>query len=187
MATIRICAIPECGKKHFGRGWCLMHYHRWYKHGDPLYVRRRVRSSFKSPAQMTEYRRNKIREYQTSSRGRAAILRNTYRSKDACDFTVDEMEMAINQPCFYCGTTEYRRGLDRLDNSKGHVKDNVVTSCTLCNVVRGVRFTPEEMKLIGAVINKIRAARPLTDGEYKTGWGQMDRRVKSTTLPDART
>ncbi len=24
-----------CNGKHFGRGWCQAHYHRWRKHGDP--------------------------------------------------------------------------------------------------------------------------------------------------------
>lgn len=36
MATTRICTIPDCGKKHFGRGWCNAHYSRWRDHGDPL-------------------------------------------------------------------------------------------------------------------------------------------------------
>src|SRR5687767_14275504 len=36
MATQRICSIPDCGKKHFGRGWCAAHWVRWQRHGDPL-------------------------------------------------------------------------------------------------------------------------------------------------------
>lgn len=29
------CQIPDCGNKHFGRGWCEKHYRRWYTKGDP--------------------------------------------------------------------------------------------------------------------------------------------------------
>jgi hypothetical protein len=36
MAEPKICSIPDCGKKHFGRGFCQAHYQRLRKHGDPL-------------------------------------------------------------------------------------------------------------------------------------------------------
>lgn len=36
MATSRICSIPDCDKPAVARGWCSVHYQRWYAHGDPL-------------------------------------------------------------------------------------------------------------------------------------------------------
>lgn len=39
-------------------------------------------------------------------------------------------------PCSYCGL-EHAHGLDRLDNSKGHSKDNVVPCCEKCNYLLG--------------------------------------------------
>ena len=30
------CTIEGCRRKHYGRGWCSMHYHRWRNHGNPL-------------------------------------------------------------------------------------------------------------------------------------------------------
>jgi hypothetical protein len=36
MAALRLCSIPDCGKRHFGRGFCSAHYERWRRHGDPL-------------------------------------------------------------------------------------------------------------------------------------------------------
>lgn len=32
----RICSIPECSRRHYGRGWCKAHYERWRQHGNPL-------------------------------------------------------------------------------------------------------------------------------------------------------
>lgn len=31
----RICVESECGRTHYGRGWCRTHYHQWYRHGGP--------------------------------------------------------------------------------------------------------------------------------------------------------
>lgn len=36
MATLRLCSIPDCGKPASSRGWCVDHYVRWKRHGDPL-------------------------------------------------------------------------------------------------------------------------------------------------------
>lgn len=41
MANSPVCSIPNCGKRHFGRGWCEKHYLRWRKNGDPLKCRPR--------------------------------------------------------------------------------------------------------------------------------------------------
>lgn len=65
----------------------------------------------------------------------------------------------ILQPCVYCGTTTANRGLDRIDNDQPHIKGNVQTACTECNIIRGNRFTVEEMKLLGKTVAAIRVAR----------------------------
>lgn len=32
------CSIKNCARLVEGRGWCSLHYQRWYKNGDPLKV-----------------------------------------------------------------------------------------------------------------------------------------------------
>lgn len=36
MANKRICSIPDCGKPHYGRGWCVAHWERNRRHGNPI-------------------------------------------------------------------------------------------------------------------------------------------------------
>lgn len=30
-----ICAVTDCDRRPYSRGWCSMHYNRWKRHGDP--------------------------------------------------------------------------------------------------------------------------------------------------------
>lgn len=38
--STRQCALPECREKHWGRGYCKMHYYRWLRNGDPRMSRK---------------------------------------------------------------------------------------------------------------------------------------------------
>ena len=79
-------------------------------------------------------------------------LYNTYkrRSKNKIDITKKEFKILTKASCFYCGSLpntyaktiqdkKYNKngycynGLDRIDSSKGYVKENVVTCCIICN------------------------------------------------------
>lgn len=39
------CAIADCARPRYGRGWCHTHWQRWYRHGDPATVVRRPSGS----------------------------------------------------------------------------------------------------------------------------------------------
>lgn len=91
------------------------------------------------------------------------MLRN-YKITDknrnlVCDLTTEWIKENItNKSCIYCGDTEFI-GCDRIDNNKGHTKDNVVPCCKLCNQTRNNDFSVEEMHKIGLVIRKIKEQR----------------------------
>lgn len=53
------------------------------------------------------------------------------------DLTREFVAGLVDKPCEYCGDTEGRMSLDRIDNDLGHIQANVVRSCTRCNLVRG--------------------------------------------------
>lgn len=81
-------------------------------------------------------------------------------TKKGYDYNID-LEFAenlIKDGCIYCGDTS-RIGLDRIDNKKGHIKDNVVPACYICNTTRMDHFSHEEMLVIGETIKKIKQWR----------------------------
>jgi hypothetical protein len=53
------------------------------------------------------------------------------------DLDVDFVHAAISEGCSYCGDTDSRMTLDRIDNDFGHTKNNVVSACLRCNLTRG--------------------------------------------------
>ena len=56
---------------------------------------------------------------------------------------------------------DYKDGyiLRRIDNTKGHTKENCVPCCIECNIARGNNFTYEEMKRLGKTIKEIKTLR----------------------------
>lgn len=101
-------------------------------------------------------------EYQ-QQRDKVSRMLSAYRNRDQkrrFDFNLDRdfLNDLISKPCTYCGDTKLI-GADRIDNFKGHTKDNVLPCCYTCNVTRGDQFTVEEMKLLGKTIRLIKENR----------------------------
>lgn len=97
-------------------------------------------------------------------RDKASKMCSSYRTKDRrmrYDFDLDLDWLIKNilfKTCTYCGTKKYI-GCDRIDNNKGHTKDNVIPCCHVCNAVRGNNFTVDEMKILGKCISEINKNR----------------------------
>lgn len=108
------------------------------------------------------------KKYYRTKNGRARVTASGYKKHDSSrklDNDVDwkfMIEYIIDSSCYYCGISNGKLGCDRLDNSKGHTKVNVVPCCRLCNQTRLDNYTPIEMKLIGEVIRKIRQKRAMS-------------------------
>ena len=71
------------------------------------------------------------------------------------DMTRPFIKDLIKDGCLYCGDTTIRMTLDRIDNSNGHIKTNVVPACLRCNLLR--RDMPYAAWLI--LVPKVRQAR----------------------------
>jgi hypothetical protein len=101
------------------------------------------------------------KEWRKTVHGAAITRFNNYRTSDKRkgfenDLTLTFVASRTQDPCDYCGTTDFPRGLDRLDNSLGHQQTNVVPCCEDCNIARGARFSPAQMRVIGPAIAQAR-------------------------------
>lgn len=74
------------------------------------------------------------------------------------DLTLEFFKSEIEKGCVYCGDVK-RVGFDRIDNSKGHSRDNVVPCCYACNCARNDNFSVDEMKIIGLAIKEVKNLR----------------------------
>ncbi len=77
--------------------------------------------------------------------------------------TLEEFEPFLSKPCTYCNgpLPETGSGLDRVDETIGYRKDNVVPSCALCNHLKHSNLTFNEMKVMGKAVKEIRKMRGL--------------------------
>lgn len=100
---------------------------------------------------------NKPYEHRIMRMCGAYKLRDKKRGLDN-DITRDFMLNLCKKPCFYCGDTQ-KIGLDRIDNTKGHTKDNVVPCCYDCNCARMNNFSHQEMIILGKTIKEIKQKR----------------------------
>lgn len=63
-----------------------------------------------------------------------------------CDLDEDFVWEEIKKGCNYCGDHDGKLSLDRIDNSIGHIKTNVVPCCYRCNMIK--RDMPQEAWLL---------------------------------------
>ena len=79
------------------------------------------------------------------------------RKNKSWDFSKNEYEKLVNQPCAYCNDffkpkPEYGIGLDRQNNLLGYSVSNCVSCCGFCNRTRSNLLSPKETHLL---INKL--------------------------------
>lgn len=67
------------------------------------------------------------------------------------DLDREFIKALIVSGCRYCGETKLRMTLDRIDNSVGHIKANVLPCCIRCNYIRGSMPFDAWMVMVPAV------------------------------------
>lgn len=122
-----------------------------------LYGRKKKRNS-KTAKDITEIEQDQIKSKASkmiSSYNKKDIKNGFGKSNLTTEWLINNI---LTKPCVYCGDT-YRIGCDRIDNDKGHNKENVVPCCIECNTARNNYFTYNEMRILGITIRQIKEQR----------------------------
>jgi len=89
-------------------------------------------------------------------------LRSSAAKKNIeCTLTLPDIKEFIKQDvCTYCDTfidwsNVNRYNLDRKDNDKGYIKDNLTVCCWNCNNTKSNRFTHEEFIMLSPMLKEI--------------------------------
>jgi hypothetical protein len=147
------CGVLETEEKPFYKGRAICRSCFILRH-EP-----RAKEYSKSSSGI-KVRRKKGVNYRRNPKNRASIILKDSRRADKLrgydnNLTRSVIESLISTGCQYCGATELKMTLDRMDNAFGHVVDNVVPCCIRCNYIR--RDMPYEAWLL--LIPSIRLAR----------------------------
>ncbi len=96
--------------------------------------------------------------YSKTLKGRYRTVKGSAKRR-SLEFTISikQFEMEIKKPCAYCND-HYRAdigtgsGIDRLDNSKGYIPDNIASCCGHCNYLKGEIYSPLQTKAMVDVL-----------------------------------
>ncbi len=96
--------------------------------------------------------RNKTRDLPITryKRYRASAIKRGYMF--ALD--MDQFMLHWQKPCYYCGIEIKTIGLDRMDNNKGYLIDNIVPCCTRCNLSKYKANTAEFIALCKLIASR---------------------------------
>jgi len=77
------------------------------------------------------------KNHRETSRGKLTEIRASAKARNLdFDLTEKQFDDIATQACHYCNKENTTRGLDRVDNSRGYLMDNVVSCCKTCNFMK---------------------------------------------------
>jgi hypothetical protein len=107
-----------------------------------------------------EKSRKRLRSYYGNPSWQFSVGRSAAKKRKlSWELTLSEYEQIIeNNKCHYCPNVlpKVGHGLDRINNSIGYRRDNVVPCCGVCNKMRNKFLTHEEMIVAMAAITEYR-------------------------------
>jgi len=95
----------------------------------------RIKSDPDKLERRRQYHRDYHQRHPEMARYKSMVSGDSKKGR-MCDISIESYRDMIAKPCYYCSVTECG-GLDRINNERGHVWDNVVPCCEKCNNILG--------------------------------------------------
>lgn len=125
------------------------------KHDKPL---RRCVTCYEKLLKQESERPERERNFKAEAFTNKHVIWNHYvkgAKKRGIHFALSKtlFESLIVKPCFYCDDKKEGEvhGIDRVDNQKGYIEENVVPCCETCNVLKGSQHPQEFIDKMQAI------------------------------------
>jgi len=134
------------------------------KNNQKVWERRKNDPDYISNAKiyMKEYNKKFGKEQERTPKKRFSNLKSQAKKRGLeFNLSLEEFSAEISKPCMYCNNILGKKsvtsgGLDRMDNSKGYVVDNICSCCGHCNAIKCEYLSCDEMKEVVKLIIKMR-------------------------------
>lgn len=148
-------------------------HRKWYMNNKALAIKRATdyeeRLKKENPEKYLSSRASRMRKYQATPKGFYRTIQFNARKRsipvEMTQFEFIEWYNKQEKVCRYCLLKDLsklvmiggrkRFSIDRMDNSKGYLLDNICLCCLVCNQVKSNLFSYSEMVKIGKVIKNI--------------------------------
>lgn len=156
----------QCNNTAYCKQLCRKHYrtlpenrHRELEYREK-YLRTAGHKKRVTKWNSSEKGKHAINTYQKTIKGRYNFSKYKAKKQNKeFSLTLEQYEQLLNMPCYYDGISllgEYGVGLDRIDNNKGYILQNVLPCCGTCNKIRGATVSVAEMLEIAKLLKKLR-------------------------------
>ena len=153
------------------------------KHDKPL---RRCVPCYEKLLKQESQRPERNRNFKAEAFTNKHVIWNHYvkgAKKRGIHFALSKIlfESLIIKPCFYCNYHKEGEvhGIDRVDNQKGYMEENVVPCCETCNVLKGSQH-PQEFIDKMLAIHQYNTLKQLISSELVEKWSTT---YRSKTTP----
>jgi hypothetical protein len=157
----KLCALPGCMQRLICTntlGFCYHHRHHAPERKNYM------NQMFKERHKVRKHREARARysrnyNYKLSTKFGIAQRKAIKERGISFELTFEEYTQIVeDNSCYYCSALlpKTALGLDRVDNSKGYVFENVVACCSDCNRLKNSHLTLEEMKEVIKVLKELR-------------------------------
>ena len=157
------------------------------KHGKPL---RRCVPCYEKLLKQESERPDRERNFKAEAFTNKHVIWNHYvkgAKKRGIHFAISKtlFESLIMKPCFYCDHQKVGEvnGIDRLDNQRGYIEENVGPCCETCNVLKGSQHPQEFIDKMYVIYMYQTFNHPISD-ELVEKWSTT---YRSKTVPSYKT
>lgn len=117
MKGVRLCKLEDCGTKHFSLGYCIRHYAKFKKYGDPLAGRTFIQHGKHRTTEYMSWELMKRRCRPNSDKRRYYYDRGI----SVCQEWQDDFERFLSDMGL---KPSLQHTIDRIDNNKGYEPSN---------------------------------------------------------------